>query len=608
MKLKYIFLVLFGIIIFLILNNIDTFNIGIPYKYIPPVDAPVSSDLIDATRDQVWNTRIDAQNALAQFADSVNGNINDNIIFIPSVFNANVELTSSDHGGKIKYSCVNVIGKIFAKNEGRDCDVQTLDSLGTKTSEPLRLKTLDNREVDISTTEFIRKLNRYREPYELVISGERQRPKLCVRYGGYTRTRWEQFMGYNLPTCDRYLIISESRVNEIDHPNELFLNTQVRTNINRLEILVPFMHLIFGQLRLPGMVMPNRFTTFFTGGNLFAFEISNLGLVTAENLFHMSLFLRYIMNGLNDDRILEGFDVTVRRRIAREVLSPISDGEIFEDIQPSIVRPEITMTTDFNEWIGYIKAIRSLINTPNKLRGIRIRMFIFFDWDTQFIVDGDRMGVFDFGGVASPYMGEEFMFQGYGDFLTENDIMSDEYVNLSSGDCNRMIANFFAGRRSNSVGIPVMRKNYFDIFISMFGNITLDDLNLICCDIHGIYNNMVRLGLFEIIYINKMFKILLYVIKHWYKELDIRWNYIDSRADVLKKSFLELENLLFPEILHTQQGQVCVDEGIAEAGVAQIAEGDPPCPDVIIPSEPEPESESEPDACAAIPHTTSDSS
>ena len=80
MKLKYIFLVLFGIIIFLILNNIDTFNIGIPYKFIPPVDTPIPQELSEMAVTE-WDTREEAKAVLAQWIDDVDGNIDDNIIF-----------------------------------------------------------------------------------------------------------------------------------------------------------------------------------------------------------------------------------------------------------------------------------------------------------------------------------------------------------------------------------------------------------------------------------------------------------------------------------------------------------------------------------------------
>jgi hypothetical protein len=83
MKLKYIFLVLFGIIIFLILNNIDTFNISNQYKYIPPVDTPVSSDLIDATRDKVWNTIDEMREELGDLFNLID-DATDQIVFIPT--------------------------------------------------------------------------------------------------------------------------------------------------------------------------------------------------------------------------------------------------------------------------------------------------------------------------------------------------------------------------------------------------------------------------------------------------------------------------------------------------------------------------------------------
>ena len=175
-----------------------------------------------------------------------------------------------------------------------------------------------------------------------------------------------------------------------------------------------------------------------------------------------------------------------------------------------------------------------------------------------------------------------------------------------------MIADFLRGERS---GLP-FREDINSGLLRIFGLISLGDLTTITCNINTIYNNMILLGLLPLEHINKIFKIILYIIKHWYNELDIIWTESELREDVLQKEFLILQHLLFPTVTMNPgelQGQVNPN-----CDTPSAEEGEPPderdavndggisedCPFF----EPEPESESEPDACAAISHTTSDSS
>ena len=291
MKLKYIFLVLFGIIIFLILNNIDTFNIGIPYKFIPPVDTPIPQELSEMAVTE-WDTREEAKAALDQWIDDVDGNIDDNIIFIPKFFDIPLTLYTGENV-EIKYTHVNVVGSILAHNpHPARCKFIVLNSIGSRTNRGTTLQTFSGEEVDVSTTEFIEKLAHYGEGH---IRGHP-----CVRHSTWSTG---SMLGGNYRHCNRYLPMSRRLSLYPDMPRQYFMNTGWKqryyiTRLNLDEIIAPFLYLTFGQLNIPNLVMPDRFSTFFTGGNLLAFECSSVGDAGDFTTFHLTSFIIQIFNGL----------------------------------------------------------------------------------------------------------------------------------------------------------------------------------------------------------------------------------------------------------------------------------------------------------------------
>ena len=67
----YILYILIGILLFLFINNINRFSIGIPFLYIPDADTPISSNL-DQYRGRLWNTRETMESELGILYNEIN--------------------------------------------------------------------------------------------------------------------------------------------------------------------------------------------------------------------------------------------------------------------------------------------------------------------------------------------------------------------------------------------------------------------------------------------------------------------------------------------------------------------------------------------------------
>ena len=106
---------------------------------------------------------------------------------------------------------------------------------------------------------------------------------------------------------------------------------------------------------------------------------------------------------------------------------------------------------------------------------------------------------------------------------------------------------------------------------------------------------MIQLGFMNLEHINRLFKNILYSIKYAYQRfLNITWG-IGTTEDFLSEQFIQLENLLFNADENINVIFPTAEEGIPGVEISGDDDDDYLC-------------ESEPDACAAIPHTTSDSS
>ena len=531
MKLKYIFLVLFGIIIFLILNNIDTFNIGIPYIWNPPVDTPIP-DQLDQYRGRIWNTLEEMQEELGVNFDLIDDPTNE-INFIPE---SNESLTINTNNGNINFDVVNTIGRVNVREQG--CEKRVVISKGSSNG-----TTLDDTDINISDTEFAIKLSRYKNDATSIDQ------YMCVRRNDVSITIDDQ----HVESCQRYIVLSNPTIGTMSS----YFNFQNLSSVpNISKIIAPFLYLMFCQLNISNLKIPNRFQLFFSGSQLVAFETSSIGNATKMNMFHMNDYV-LAMDPLGDD-ILNPLDVDIFPD-----LSPLTTDEIhvIETTHMHLIPNELKKK--------YIKHIRNLINDDNILLSIKARIYIFLDEDPQFIINGDNIGVLDFD-----------MTETYSTLIN---ITYEDYYNLTHQELNTRIIRFY------------------DLeFLQVFGHFTQKELLDITYNIYNIYTSMIQLGFMNLEHINRLFKNILYSIKYAYQRfLNITWG-IGTTEDFLSGQFIQLENLLFNADENSDVIFPTAEEGIPVVEISDDDDDD----DYLCDHEPGPE----PDACAAIPHTTSDSS
>jgi hypothetical protein len=528
MKLKYIFLVLFGIIIFLILNNINTFIIGNPYIYNPPVDTPLHPEL-EIYRGRVWNTIEEMQEEFAT-DDVYFGLIEDptnDINFIPESNTS--PLTISTNNGDINFNVVNTIGHVNTRVGSEiGCEKRVVISKGS--SDGLTLKDTDT---NISDTEFAIKLKKYLDTEH--VEGHRCvfRIDVDIYAGGGCEGARYLYLPYDINIENEGDIFEMFTMDRIQ---------SAKKNVN--QIIIPFLYLMFCQLNIENLNIPDRFQTFFVGQEMVAFEVSSVGNATKMNMFHMNNYLLAI-DGLGED-ILNPLDVDIFPD-----LSPLTDDEI-----------HTIETTHFQQHTSadgravelkkkYIKHIRNLINNENILLSIKTRIYIFLDEDPQFIINGDNIGVLDFD-----------MTKIYQRLI---DITYEHYNNLTHPEMNVFLVEIY--------GLQILQ---------IFGDFTQEELLNITYNIYNIYTSMIQLGFMNLEHINKLFQNILYSIKYAYQRfLNLTW-IIGTTEDFLSVQFITLENLLFNRdvIFPT-----------AEEGVPVVEISDNDDDDDLCEPEPEPETE-----------------
>ena len=497
MKLIYFLFVILGIILYILINHINTFSIGNPYTYNPSADTPITQEL-ENYRGRVWNTIEEMQDEFAR--DDVDfGLIEDptnDIDFIPESNTS--PLTISTNNGDINFNVVNTIGHVNTRVGSEiGCEKRVVISKGSSDG-----ITLEDTDTNISDTEFAIKLKKY-------LGTEHVEGHSCV-----FRIDVDIYTGrQRIDTCTRYLYLSYSiNIESEEDIFEMFTMNRIQSAEENLsEIHIPFIYLIFCQLNIRNLNIPDRFQTFFVGQELVAFEVSSVGNVTSMNIFHLPLFDKLLLN-LSDH--------------FPEVLYPI-EVEIFTDLTP-LTPEEIELITnedmDINTMKKYVKHLRKLVNDENILIAIKIRVLIFLDWDTQFIIDGSNIGVFDFDRIL--YRNE---------FI---DITLESYNTLSNEDMNSLLSSLFEGLVN-------------DIIFQIFGPLTIQDLMQITCNILEIYQNMISIGIMTLENINTFFKMLLYNIKFRYSQLQYSdgtfytWTTTTQHIPFLTPQFIQLQNLLF---------------------------------------------------------------
>lgn len=497
MKLIYFLFFILGIILYILINHINTFSIGNPYIYNPPADTPISQ-VLENYRGRVWNTIEEMQDEFAR--DGVDfGLIEDptnDIDFIPESNTS--PLTISTNNGDINFNVVNTIGHVNTRVGSEiGCEKRVVISKGSSDG-----ITLEDTDTNISDTEFAIKLKKYLGTEHIEGHGCVFRIVVDI-YTGRQR----------IDRCTRYLYLSYG-INIVSEQDifEMFTMDRIQSAEENLsEILVTFVYLIFCQLNIENLNIPDRFQTFFVGQEMVAFEVSSVGNRTLMNEFQLPLFDQLLLN-LSDD--------------FPEVLSPI-EVEIFTDLKP-LTPEEIELITnedmDINTMKKYVKHLRKLVNDENILIAIKIRVLIFLDWDTQFIIDGSNIGIFDFDRIL--YRNE---------FI---DITLESYNTLSNEDMNSLLSSLFDGLVN-------------DIIFQIFGQLTIQDLMQITCNILEIYQNMISIGIMTLENINTFFKMLLYNIKYRYSLLQYEdgtfytWTTTTQYTPFLTPQFIQLQNLLF---------------------------------------------------------------
>lgn len=500
MKLIYFLFVIIGIILYILINHINTFIIGNPYIYNPPVDTPISSEL-EIYRGRVWNTIEEMQGEFAR--DNVDFGLivdpTNDINFIPESNTS--PITISTNNGNINFNVVNTIGRVNTRaGSETGCEKRVVISKGS--SDGTKLKDTDT---NISDTEFAIKLKKY-------LGTEHVEDHSCV-----FRIDVDIYTGrQRIDTCTRYLYLSYGiTIDSEDDIVEMFTMDRIQRALDRSHIFVPFVYLIFCQLNIENLNIPDRFQTFFVGQELVAFEVSSVGNRTLMNSFQLPFFCEL----LEDLRV--GFP---------EVLSPI-EVEIFTDLTP--LTPEEIESIESNDMSTntmkkYVKHLRKLVNDENILIAIKVRVLIFLDWDTQFIINGSNIGVFDFDRILYK---QEII-----------DITLESYNTLSNVNMNSLLSSLFEPW-------PVGRIN--DETFQIFGPLKMDELMQITCNILEIYQNMISIGIMTLENINTFFKMLLYNIKYRYSQLQYSdgtfytWTTTTQYTPFLTPQFIQLQNLLF---------------------------------------------------------------
>jgi len=510
--------------LYILINHINTFSIGNPYIYNPPADTPISQEL-ENYRGRVWNTIEEMRDEFAR--DGVDFDlIEDPTNEINFITESNTSpLTITTNNGNIKFNVVNTVGRVNTRVGSEiGCERRVVISKGSSDG-----ITLEDTDTNISDTEFAIKLKKYLGTEHIEGHGCVFRIDVDI-YTGRQR----------IDTCTRYLYLSHG-INIVSEGDifEMFTMDRIQSaEENIKQIIIPFLYLMFCQLNIRNLNIPDRFQLFFSGRQLVAFEVSSVGNATKMNMFHMTNY-RLATDNLGED-ILNPLNIDIFPD-----LSPLTDDEI-HTIETTHLS---TISTELKK--KYIKHIRNLINNENILLSIKTRIYIFLDEDPQFIIDGDDIGVLDFDMTTT--------------YFQLINITNEHYNNLTHPELNIQISRFY--------GVQILQ---------IFGDFTQEELLNITYNIYDIYTSMIQLRFMNLEHINRLFQNILYSIKYAYKIfLNLTWR-IGTTEDFLSEQFIILENLLFNTYENRDVILPTAEEGVPVVEISDNDDDDDLC-------EPEPE-------------------